>query len=437
MRRRDIKRGTYIIILAVFLMFILIIIIGTSIARKNSSEEQEEDKQAACEMWSDTLSNSASGIPVLAPMDADIERFMQKWNIRGMSLAVMRHDSLLYAKGLGWADKEKNEAMEANTTVRIASVSKLITAAAVMKLVEQGKIGLDDKVFGENGILSGEDYAAQLGDERMKDITVRNILCHEAGFTRRLGDPMFSTLYIMETEHLSTPPDARQLARIVLSRKLSYAPGAGHKYSNFGYMMLSLLIEKVSGKSYWDYVTEDVLHEAGCYGFKPATNYYADRYTHESKYYAPDDSVVYEYNGSGRQVNRVYGGSNVNGLMGAGGWVTSAADLARFIAAIDGNPHLPDIISRRSFEEMTRFDPEKKVSFGWSGVDGTGKLTRTGTLSSTNAIVQCFPDGECWVMVTNTGAWTGFRFSRDMEKLIEVLRSRYSKDMPARDIFCR
>ena len=200
-------------------------------------------------------------------------------------------------------------------------------------------------------------------------------------------------------------------------------------------MLLSLVIERLTGESYWDFVTENVLHPAGCYRFRPATNYYADRNEDEVHYYGPDTVAVEEYNGSGRMVERVYGGSNINGLMGAGGWCASASDLARLVAATDKYPHVSNIISNESIDSLTAYAKEGRVSRGWSEIDEHGKWRRTGTLSSTHTLIERFPNGECWVMITNSGVWTGHNFSRDMTRLISNLRSRYSDSFPHRDLW--
>ena len=122
---------------------------------------------------------------------------------------------------------------------------------------------------------------------------------------------MFNTADIMEVKRLKTPPDNNQLTKIVLGRRLGFNPGSGRRYSNFGYMLLSLAIEKTTGKSYWDYVSDEILRPAGAYRFRPATNYYTQRHPDETKYYGPDTVKIKEYNGSGRKVDRVYGGSGI------------------------------------------------------------------------------------------------------------------------------
>lgn len=413
------------------------VVIFTLAFQRKKATEKEKTEVVAVPMsdWSATLTNELSDCPELVRMDQEIERFIGRWNIKGLSLAVTRNDSLLYAKGYGWADVEAGKKMTPTNIMRMASASKLVTAIAVMRLVEEGKLKLDSKVFGPDGILNDTAYTNAIKDRRLFDITIDHLLQHKGGFGMGAGDPMFNTKDIISAKRLSAPPSNEELTQIVLGRKIAFTPGQGFRYSNFGYMLLSLVIERVTGESYWDFVTNNVLQPAGCYRFRPATNYYADRSEDEVHYYGPDTVSVEEYNGSGRMVERVYGGSNVNGLMGAGGWCASASDLARLVAATDKYPHVSNIISNESIDSLTAYAKEGRVSRGWSEIDENGKWRRTGTLSSTHTLIERFPNGECWVMITNSGVWTGHNFSRDMTRLISNLRSRYSDSFPHRDLW--
>lgn len=402
---------------------------------KPEKELEPETTEAENNLWSDVLSNDLSNAPGLEKMDLQIERFMGKWSIKGMSLAVTRNDSLIYAKGYGMADVEENRPMTPQNILRLASASKLVTAIAIMRLNEEGKLRLDSKVFGPGGILNDTAYTNAIKDPRLFDITVDHLLQHKGGFGMGAGDPMFNTKDIIAAKHLPGPPTNEELTEIVLGRRIAFTPGQGFRYSNFGYMLLSLVIERVTGRDYWDYVTEEVLHPAGCYRFRPATNYYADRYEDEVRYYGPDTVSVEEWNGSGRMVERVYGGSNVNGLLGAGGWCASASDVARLVAATDKYPHVSNILSNASIDSLTAFAKDNKVSRGWSEVDENGKWRRTGTLSSTHTLIERFPNGECWVLITNSGVWTGHNFSRSLTQLVSDLRSRYGELLPRRDLW--
>lgn len=434
MRRRDIKMGTIWTIL--FTIVVYGVIMTVSYCRRNVHGEKLSEAATGEKLrWSDTLTNKSSEWKELEKMDREIERFMQKWEIRGMSVAVTRGDRLLYTKGYGYADKEEGRKMGPADIMRIASASKLVTAIAVMKLVEEGKLTLDTKIFGPDGILNDTVYTNAMCDKRMLDITVDHLLRHSAGFGRGAGDPMFTTAEIIKAKRLDKAPSKEDLVKIVLGRRIAFTPGEGRIYSNFGYMLLSMAMERVTGESYWDYVTKNVLEPAGCYNFKPATNYYSERYPNEVKYYAPDDELVEEYSGSGRMVDRVYGGNDVHGLLGAGGWCASSADFARLVAATDGDKRLADILTPESVEALTGYSPDEKLARGWSETDAKGKWTRTGTLSSTHTLVERFGDGECWVLITNTGVWTGYHFTRDLQRFVDILRQKYSDILPERDLF--
>lgn len=434
MTRKDIRRGTLVTMAFVVICVAAIaVIVGLRTGEEKKSVGTA--KVQAANDWMANLTNESSDYIPLAPMDAMIERFMGKWSVKGMSLAVTRNDSLLYTKGYGWADQEAGIPMGPRNIMRMASASKLVTAIAIMKLKEEGKLTLDTKVFGPEGILNDTSFTNAMIDLRMQDITVDHLLRHQGGFGRGAGDPMFNTNDIIKAKRLSSPPSNEDLVRIVLGRRIAFAPGEGRIYSNFGYMVLSMVVERLTGMSYWDYVTEHVLEPAGCHGFRPATNYYSERNADEVKYYGPDDEKVEEWNGSGRMVDRVYGGSNVNGLMGAGGWCASSADLARLVAATDKYPYVKNVLGKASIDSLTAYAEKEKLSRGWSETDAKGKWTRTGTLSSTHALIQRFPDGECWVLLTNSGVWTGHHFSHDMMRLVDRLRSSYSDKMPRRDLF--
>lgn len=383
-----------------------------------------------------TLTNEMSDTSSLHRMDKDIEYFMRRWELKGVSLAVMRRDSLLYAKGYGWADEEKEEKMGPGNIMRLASVSKLITAVGIMTLREQGKLSLEDKVFGPEGILCDSVYTKAIRDRNYFKITVEDLLRHEGGFSVRAGDPMFSTLDIMRRYDLDTPPDSRTLVSRLLGRKLRYAPGTTQEYSNLGYLLLSMIIEKVSGEDYEDWMQKNVLRKAGCRDFHIAQNTYAKKYRGEVRYYVPsNEPLVPEYTGSGKEVVRCYGGNNITALSGAGAWVASVPELMLLVASIDGRPEIPDILSRESVDEMTRYYDDATYALGWNDTKPGVGWTRTGTFSGTSALIKYFPDGECWIIVTNTSTWKGPRFARYTKALFSTLRSRYSDLLPARDFF--
>lgn len=424
------------------LTFIVVII--SSICRctcSSCSSDKSQEKDSIYEAnhrmhLNDTLTNAMSSQPELHAMDSIMQRYLKRWEIHGAQLAISRHDSLLYARGFGYADKDRKIPMEPSYIMRMASVSKLVTATGIMKLRDMGKIRLSDKVFGPKGILNDTFYVNSIRDKRYFDITVEQLLRHKAGFTNYAGDAIFSTRYIMQQNRLTTPPDHRTLLRIVLRRHLGYTPGTAQRYCNIGYTLLSLIIEKRTGMSYNDFMQRYVLNPAGCYDFHIAGNYLKDRRPNETVYYMHSSSVpVPEFNNSGRMVVRCYGENDITTALGAGAWVASAAELCRLVASIDGDRTLPDVISPQAVKLMTQEMPDHQFSLGWNFTPRNRPWIRTGSLVGTSALVLRYPDGECWVFITNTSTWKGHKFSQDTMALFEKLRKRFGSKMPKRNMF--
>ena len=381
-----------------------------------------------------TLTNEISDTSVLDGFDPHVKDYMTFWGLKGVSLSVMRNDSLLFSKGYGLADNKVP--MKPGNILRMASVSKLITAVGIMILQERGQLTLKDQVFGPGGILDDSLFNAAIADSLYMKITVEDLLRHKGGFSKKGGDPMFATRSLMIQNRWKEVPTKEQLTVVQLSRPLQFEPGTWQDYSNYGYLALSMVIEKVTGMPYEDFIQENVLYPSGCVNFKIAGNYYADKYPDEVRYFVQkDDEPVDEFNNSGRKVTRSYGGNNVTGLSGAGAWVGSTPELALLVASIDGKPEVPDIISKESVDAMTEyFDPET-FSLGWNDTKPTGEWTRTGTFAGTSALVKYFPDGECWVFIANTSTYKGPGLAKFTTELFEKLRASYSSKFPLRNLF--
>lgn len=380
------------------------------------------------------LTNELSDIEELKGLDRKITGYMDRWFIKGASLAIMRNDSLLYAKGYGWADQETGEKMNAGHILRMASVSKLITATGIMVLQDKEMLSIKDTVFGPSGILHGTPLDSLIKDRNCHKITIEHLLRHQGGFYR---DPLFSSRDVMNQMRLDCPPCKEDFFRLVLGRRLRFAPGTWQKYSNFGYLLLSEIIEEVSGKPYEQFIREDVLAPAGCYDMHIAGNYYEDRRENEVRYYTHegDGKFIEDYSGNGQMVERCYGGNNVPLLSGAGAWCGSPAEIARLVASIDGRPEVPDIISESSFKQMIEYFDKETFSLGWNDTTPEKGWSRTGTLSGTSALVKHFPDGECWILITNTSTYKGPGQARYTDALFKQCRSLYSGKLPKRNLF--
>ena len=135
------------------------------------------------------------------------------------------------------------------------------------------------------------------------------------------------------------------------------------------------------------------------------------------------------------EVERPYGGNYISGLYGAGGWTGSTVELARLVCSINGRGPVPDILDPFSVRQMTVYYDDDTYGLGWLDCRPDGEWTRTGSFAGTSALIKTFPDGECWILVTNTSTWRGSRFTRNTAELCRNLRGRFSSSLPVRDLF--
>jgi N-acyl-D-amino-acid deacylase len=359
---------------------------------------------------------SSRADPGLGSFDRMMGEFMEKHHPPGAALAVTDHGRLIYARGFGQADTEQGRPVSPTSLFRIASISKPITAVAVLRLAEQGKLSLADRVF---DLLKYEPpNGSGPADERLHAVTVRLLLQHRGGWDRDVSfDPMFRSARF--AEELGGPPPAQpeHVIRAMLAQRLDFAPGERYAYSNFGYCLLGRVIECASGSSYEDYVKQHVLAPLGIRTMRLGRTRLADRHApDEVRYYDPGRGPSVFAEDLGQEVPRPYGAWCLEAMDAHGGWLASAVDLARFACAFDDPDHCP-ILTRASFDEMyarpeglAGYDAEGKpkdvyYSLGWlNRVLSGGAVNRwhTGSLPGTATILIRRHDGRNFVALLNS-----------------------------------
>ena len=349
------------------------------------------------------VSNLLTPDSLTSDLERQLTTFMKRNGLRGgVSVSISRHGKLVFSKGIGYSDLADSSIMEPHNVMRVASVSKLITAVAVMKLVEDGKLFLDQKVFGPVGVLNDETYSV-FRDKRMRDITIRQLLNHSGGWSARYGDPMFMHSAIDNYTGCGLPLNMEDIIHFMQCKSLHFTPGSVSVYSNFGYGILGEVIAKASGMPYELYVQSKILHPLGIYDAALGFSHIDERLPDEVAYYEPDTaSLVPDYAVKGNFSRRAYGGSDIHTLGAAGGWVISTVDLLKLLLVIDGYNSVPDILTLADVVNMT--EPQGDLDpLGWRKVIG-GFWFRSGTLSATSAALGRRPDGICFVAVLNSSS---------------------------------
>lgn len=348
------------------------------------------------------LQNDWSTFEPMKKADSLVKAYLDTFQLKGASMAIVKDGQLVYAKGYGYADKETGEKVHSGHKFRIASVSKLITAVAIMKLVDEKKLGLNDTVFGKAGILNDSLYNTAK-DKRMYQITIKQLLNHTGGWCRKcVGDPMFRPIEVARKLGIKPPASLHDVTRFVFARRLWYKPGTHFGYSNYGYAILGEIVAKVSGKPYEQYV-QNLLAKLDIKGIRLSKNLLKDRAPLEVKYYegkdVPKTNSVYDPR---KKVLRMYGGNNLDAVAGAGAWIASPVDLMKLVLAIDGFDNVSDILSKEIVHQMmTPTDEEGRQVLGWRWCSPHG-CWRTGSLGGSDAVVATLKNGISWAFVTNT-----------------------------------
>jgi CubicO group peptidase (beta-lactamase class C family) len=301
-------------------------------------------------------------------------QFMHKYKIPGLSIAIAKQGHIILAKGYGFADLDKKIPVNIMHKFRIASISKPITAVAIMKLREQGKLSLDDKVFGKDGILAN-DYSVE--DQLLEKITVRHLLEHTAGkeWSNETNDPMFAKSELSQ---------AATIRWVLKNRRLTKTPGTEYAYSNFGYCVLGRVIEKLGGIGYQYYVRKNIFIPIGAKSFsvgskKPANSLF------QVRYYSDTDENPYWF--------------SVERMDSHGGWIANAIDLVNFSLSVDGRGK--NLLNMESIKLMTTASKQNSnYALGWN-VNQYNNWWHMGSLPGSASILVRTEQGYNWAVLLN------------------------------------
>jgi CubicO group peptidase (beta-lactamase class C family) len=314
-----------------------------------------------------------------------VAEFKRQFNVPALSLAFARNGQFVFDQAFGIADRKDSVEATTENLFRIASVTKPITSVAVFTLIEQGKLHLDDKVFGASGIF-GNKYGKGTGKQYVTDITVDHLLTHTCGgWPNDSNDPMFLHDSWNQTELISWTLE---------NQALTYPPGQHWAYSNFGYCLLGRVIEQVSGQAYADYVQANVLAPSGISGMQIAQNSERKRATNEVVYYGQYGEDPYKM--------------NVTRMDSHGGWIATPSNLVQFLDHL-GSPPMPSLLKPETIRIMTTPAPAypqgspAKYARGWMVRDnGAGNWWHNGSLPGSTTIMVRTASGMRWAALANT-----------------------------------
>lgn len=332
-----------------------------------------------------------------------VERYLDQMAesaVPGLQYVVVSADELVFSHAAGWADIASGRRMTPHTTMMAFSMTKTLTAAAVLQLVEKGAIALDDKL---DAFVPDTPYAG-------RGITIRQLISHTSGIPNPIP---LRWVHLAEDE--PTFDEAAALASVLKANpELASAPGERYAYSNIGYWLLGKVIEAASGQRYTDYMRTHVVEPLGLAGEMDFVIGQPDRHasgylarwsvTNLIKGFVTDSAFWGEYAGDWLRIrNHHLDGPAFGGLVG------TATSFGRFLQdQLAPSSVLFDDETRTLFESQQKSSSGELVpmTLGWhiGEADGTRYLFKEGGGGGFHAEMRLYPESGLGtvVMVSNT-----------------------------------
>ncbi len=311
----------------------------------------------------------------LSKLDDAANHYMSTQNVTGLSFAVTKNGRLVFAKGYGYANPATKEEMSADHSLRIMSVSKGLTSVGIMLLMEKNKISMGKHVFGPNSIL-GSKYATPMDKPKLNEITVNMLLHHNSGLRTCDG----------ESEFWDKNKNHDDVMKMLLADPalLQNPPNTKNVYSNTGYFVLMCCIEQITGQSYEKYIRDNVLNPSGVgstmyIGLADGTEKTGEAH------YTPDETP------------------NLQNWGGFGGWVARPMDLLKYLARVDGDGSVPDIMKTASHDTMMATTP-LSPGYGCGWIVSADLQSHNGTHGPSLSWLAEIGNGYSVAVIINTPA---------------------------------
>lgn len=275
-----------------------------------------------------TVQTAGVAPAALVGFDNVMKTFIVERKISCAQLAITKNGKLVLARAYRYSDDPAVPKFTPTSLFRLASLSKHITAVAIMRLAQDGKLSLGASVATLLGLPT-------TGDARLANVTVWRLLQHTGGWDRDIsGDLLYMDHTIAGALGVTLPISRDHIIQYASARPLDFAPGSRYAYSNYGYLLLGMIVEKVSGLSYESYVQQKILAPVGITRMRLGRTLKEHAATGEIVYESAQTSKTVT-DASGERVPAPYGGFSMENRGPGGGWLASAVDLVRFARILD------------------------------------------------------------------------------------------------------
>jgi N-acyl-D-amino-acid deacylase len=388
-----------------------------------------------------TIPVTGKEVPELLPYENALRQIMQKWSVPGASVAITDGSRLIYARGLGYADREAGTPVQPTSRFRLASISKTIAGMTILKLAEEGRINLDAPFM--TLIPDLKPISTPPPDPRMARVTVRQLLQHTAGFDRSIEDDHVN-YYLTASRLFNEPVSIDLMTRYVVSQRLDFDPGTRYAYGNSAYQILGRIVERVTGKKFMEAAQEKILGPAGVTSIRIGGNLLSDRFPDEVKYYDYPGAPLATTAGAPGVVlptprpynRRVDYGDSYGGLIG------HTVDLMRYLLALEGRRG-PALLNSTTINAMlARPVPAVHPANGnyhaltWRVIpvaNGVHWWHSGGATGTRNLLVRRL-NGRSWVVLTNTRPQDEDQIITDLFNAMGAAETQV-RSWPSHDLF--
>jgi CubicO group peptidase (beta-lactamase class C family) len=337
------------------------LIVSSTTAPVETTSTSSTSTSSVVSLSPTTVAPQQDPLPNSDLFDAAIKLHTLDAGSRDVSAAVVFEGQVVHT--FAASTSKSSRQVNVDTSFRIASISKILTAVTVLKLVEQGELELDEPIVG----LIADSLGVSLADERARNITIRQLLSHTSGISNFLKIFFDAGAY-----------DQMGMLTVALGETLASEPGSTFKYGNVSYVLLGKAIEQATGLSYQDATRQLVLAPLGLQSFRLVGTYD----------FGPNDAL---HAVSG---NRTY----MEQLGPAGAWVATATDVAKLLDSLDPQSASVHVISSKYMELMKV--PATPVPVGplWDYGLGlrlfvSGEWGHSGSIENVHSMVINRPDG--------------------------------------------
>lgn len=335
------------------------------------------DKSAAAGAWI-----------VRGDLGQALDQYLSRLEGYGFSGAVLvaKNGGVHLSKGYGLADREHSTPVTPDTLFEGASLNKQFTAAAVMKLEQQGKLRVEDPIT---------KYFDDVPEDK-KGITLHHLMTHSAGFPNEFGRPVIN---YSDDPHGYYYQDRDEFVRAMLQAPLEYPTGTKASYSNPSYSLVAAVIEKVSGQSYESFLKEQLFAPAGLVN----TGFYADARRWEPR------QIARGFNGTVEIERASY--ERGWGTIGAGGVLTSVTDLYRWEQALRGDKILSAKSREKLFAAKVPSGGGFDYAYGWrvhKSPRGTKIVWASGLVPEFSAMFQRYVEEDVTIIFLTNNSVNGY-----------------------------